>query len=190
MKKYCSVKNCGKPFVAKGWCKFHYQRVRVTGEIGPNFLKKRPDRSLDPYWFWIKVNKTKSCWEWGGAKNNTGYGTVNWDEKSVTAHVLGYKLQGHKIPKGLSLDHLCRNRACVRADHLEPVTHRENILRGISPSALHAKKTHCQKGHPFSGKNLSIRLKENGTKMRQCRTCRGWKGKSSYVKRKSALSYT
>ena len=48
----------------------------------------------------------------------------------------------------------CRNPACVNPDHLEPVSIRENLLRGVGPSAQHAKKTHCPAGHSYAGKNL------------------------------------
>jgi len=34
------------------------------------------------------------------------------------------------------------NRRCVNPDHLEPVTRRENILRGQSLMAHNARKTH------------------------------------------------
>jgi hypothetical protein len=61
------------------------------------------------------------------------------------------------VPTGLHLDHLCGNRSCVRPDHLEPVTQRENTLRGGSFSAVNAKKTHCIRGHEFAGENLGAR---------------------------------
>lgn len=71
------------------------------------------------------------------------------------------------IPDDLQLDHLCRNRLCVNPSHLEPVTCRENVLRGNGRCAANAKKTHCPRGHAYAGANLLI-----GTKgERCCRKC-------------------
>jgi hypothetical protein len=71
------------------------------------------------------------------------------------------------VPDGLELDHLCRNPGCVNPDHLEPVTHKENMLRGFNPSATNARKTHCHKGHFFDAENTYIAT----TGARRCRTC-------------------
>lgn len=87
------------------------------------------------------------CWEWQGAKDGTGYGKL-WDGKRLSpAHRVAYELFVGPIPSGLQIDHLCRNRACVNPAHLEPVTCRENILRGVGLSAVNAKKTQCLRGH-------------------------------------------
>ncbi len=61
-----------------------------------------------------------------------------------------------QIPSGLTLDHLCRVRNCVNPAHLEPVTHRENTLRGDGVTAINARKTSCHRGHPFAGENLYV----------------------------------
>jgi hypothetical protein len=113
--------------------------------------------------FWAKVQKTATCWIWLAAKVN-GYG--RFDGK------LAYKWiweQFHgKVPEGLELDHTCRNPACVRPEHLEPVTHQENVLRGRAAETSHnAKKTHCHAGHPFDEANTYVRP-DGG---RACRAC-------------------
>jgi hypothetical protein len=71
------------------------------------------------------------------------------------------------VPEGLELDHLCRVRGCVNPKHLEPVTHRENLMRGESWSAVNARKTHCPEGHPYDETNTYI----DGKGRRRCREC-------------------
>lgn len=115
--------------------------------------------------FWAKVVKGQ-CWVWNGA-NVKGYGQFWNGKRTVMAHRFGYELFKGNIPDGLTLDHLCRNPSCVRWDHLEAVTLKENILRSDSACAVHARKTHCPQGHPYSGDNLSKR--KIG---RACRICR------------------
>lgn len=108
------------------------------------------------------------CWKWTASLNSNGYGQL-WDPevgRARGAHRIVYEMMVGPIPDGLTLDHLCRNRTCVRPDHLEPVTNRENILRGESPSASHAKKTHCPRGHEYTPENTY-----QYARGRQCRTC-------------------
>ena len=103
-------------------------------------------------WFFNKVDKTESCWVWKGATLN-GYGKFLVNKKHVYSHKISYQLFKGEIPKGKELDHLCRNILCVNPEHLEAVTHRENVLRGIGPTAMNSKKTHCQRGHSYNEKN-------------------------------------
>ncbi|WP_227412199.1 HNH endonuclease signature motif containing protein [Cryobacterium sp. BB736] len=114
------------------------------------------------------------CIEWTGGLNGVGYGQFYLGRKLSPntgkgyAHRWAYEHYVGPIPEGMHLDHLCRNRKCVNPEHLEPVTLRENLLRGIGPSAVHAKKTHCPAGHEYAGDNLY----NHPTKiMRVCRTC-------------------
>jgi hypothetical protein len=85
----------------------------------------------------------------------------------VYVHRVVYEALVKPIPVGLVLDHLCRVRHCVNPAHLEPVTQRENVLRGETAPAANKAKTHCVRGHPFSGQNLILR--KSG--VRECRTC-------------------
>lgn len=130
--------------------------------------RRRPEADR----FWEKVNKDGPipercpdlgpCWLWTAGLQK-GYGM--FASHVIGAHVWAYTTLVGPIPKGLELDHLCYVRACVNPAHLEPVTKRENILRGESFAAKHARKTHCKNGHPFAGENLIIK------DCRRCLTC-------------------
>ena len=91
----------------------------------------------------------------------------------VLAHRVAYEISKGEIPDGLVIDHLCRNTYCVNPQHLEPVTHRVNCLRGVSPSAIHAQKTHCPHGHPYGPVN------RRGQRL--CRVCRRARRRSQEV---------
>lgn len=106
------------------------------------------------------------CLIWMSVCIADGYGHF-WLGKWVKAHRWSYEQKYGPIPDDLVLDHLCRVRCCVNPDHLEAVTSRVNCLRGISRSALNAKKTICQRGHALSGANLKIETSGS----RSCRKC-------------------
>jgi hypothetical protein len=109
------------------------------------------------------------CWPWVGGKCGAGYGRFAHEpHKQTTAHRVAYRLFGGHIPAGLHVDHLCRNRGCVNPEHLEPVTIRENLRRGVSWAATHMATTHCPQGHSYSGVNLYVHPR---TGRRRCRTC-------------------
>ena len=127
--------------------------------------------------FWAKVDKhgpipehrldLGPCWVWTAGTNRAGYGKFGVGREAgkqliVQAHRFAYELLAGSIPEGLELDHLCRNRPCVNPDHMEPVTHAENMARG------YAAKTHCVRGHEFTPENTCF---WNGTRKRRCRTC-------------------
>lgn len=137
-------------------------------------LPKPPEELL-----WAKVQKTATCWLWTGAKTDLGYGRMsigsvrNGTKRHVYAHRLAYELFRGAIPKGLELDHLCRNPSCVNPTHLEAVTRKTNQHRGMSPPGQNARKSHCLRGHPFDSENTRI----NSRGDRVCQMCVRIRGK-------------
>ena len=118
-----------------------------------------------------------NCWEWTAAKQK-GYGAVTIKRKVYRAHRVIYELLVGPIPEGLDLDHLCRNRACIRPSHLEPVSRGENIRRGSSHIAQQSAQTHCVHGHEFTEANTSWWKGH-----RSCRVC----GNLRAAKRRKAM---
>ncbi len=102
------------------------------------------------------------CREWTGAKQSMGYGHIGVEGHFLLVHRVFWVAERGEIPPGLTIDHLCRNRLCVLAAHLEVVTLAENTRRA---HPLHAE---CIQGHSLSGSNLYIA--PNGR--RTCRACR------------------
>jgi len=80
--------------------------------------------------FWRKVerNGEHGCWLWQGTKTN-GYGVTYAEGRGFMAHRISYILSKGSIGRGMQIDHLCRQRSCVKPDHLEAVTPQENIRR-------------------------------------------------------------
>jgi DNA-binding transcriptional regulator YiaG len=172
----CKAKDCEEPAKRLGWCFRHYHR-----HLGG----KDPD---EPTWhdktlterFWEKVDKNGPapawrpelgpCWVWVRGKTGAGYGTFGIGGGEIElAHRWSYMTEVGPIPEGTELDHLCRNRACVRPDHLDPVSHGTNMKRSpIVPSTINAGKAFCDSGHEFTPENT--RIKADGA--RECKECR------------------
>ncbi len=127
----CLVEACDEPARSRGYCVLHWSRVKRHGSadaIPPT----------DEERFWAKVDKSEfisptrgdlgPCWLWTGATVR-GYGVFWANGKNVIAHRFAYTLEYGSIPDGLTLDHLCYTRNCVRHSHLEPVTSGENVQR-------------------------------------------------------------
>ena len=125
------------------------------------------------------------CVPWMAAKTN-GYGVVQYEGRVRRAHRVVYEHVKGKIPEGFEVDHLCRNRACVNPDHLEAVPQPVNNMRSLSASALHARQSHCLRGHPLAGENLYLRKRGHKTE-RFCRECARIRDAARYQRRSPAM---
>lgn len=127
----------------------------------------RPARPIiERFWNHVQVDEESGCWLWTSFLDKDGYGvffTTRGGEQR--GHRFAYTHFVGPIPEGLVIDHLCRVRNCVNPAHLEPVTNRENILRGYLPWA---NRTHCSYGHEFTPENTYRVGKHHGRKCRRC----------------------
>lgn len=121
----------------------------------------------------LRVGEPDECWPYGGFRDRDGYGQFSsaWSGamSCYRAHRVMYEGTVASVPAGLVLDHLCRNRACCNPAHLEPVTHRENIMRGVGVAAVNAARTHCVNGHEFTADNTYLRKRPGGGRI--CKAC-------------------
>ncbi len=170
----CDVPECERRHLAKGYCKIHYYRVQRTGSpFGSTKLTleqrlnsrlvEGPVPEVDP--------SLGPCLLWTGSLSKSarsgGYGYLNdGTGRRVYVHRVNYEAHVGPIPKGLEIDHLCRVRHCARPEHLEPVTRRENQLRGDTFAARNIAKSECPAGHPYDDANTYVYPKG-----RKCRAC-------------------
>ncbi len=122
----------------------------------------------------ITGEPNSGCWLWIGACSDVGYGKIWNGDRVMEATRYVYEQIRGAIPEGLELDHLCRTRCCVNPSHLEPVTHQENMRRGIAgalASSRYAAMTHCVNGHKRTPGNVYLGQTAKGHVRRKCRAC-------------------
>lgn len=113
------------------------------------------------------IDASTGCWNWTAATSSHGYSNF-WNGAAYeSGHKFSYRHHKGEVPKGLHIDHLCRNRVCVNPDHLEAVTQRVNTLRGDTVARHNSVKTHCPRGHEYNETNTHI----DRTGARHCRPC-------------------
>lgn len=153
----CAFEGCGQPRRARGYCAGHYQQL-MKGRPLSKFVRTLPPAER----FWEYVTKTSGCWQWNGAKNNSGYGTFNVSRgEHWTAHRYSYSLLVGKIPAGMVLDHQCFNKSCVNPAHLTLCTQKQNLEN--RPGAYANSQTGVRGVHPDPhGKGFVAQVKHDG----------------------------
>lgn len=122
------------------------------------------------------ILRPDGCWDWGGNITTGGYGRfATADGKTVAAHRYVWLWLRGRIDEEKVIDHLCRNRACCNPEHLEPVTQRENLRRGLQ----FALKTHCKHGH------LYVPIKHGNNLW--CRECKKTHDHKMWLRRKERM---
>lgn len=127
--------------------------------------------------FFAKVEPAadgSGCLLWTGGLTVDGYGTFHFAGRLWRAHRWLMERGYGPIAPGLVIDHLCRNRRCVRPSHLEIVTITENVLRGDAPALARersARITHCPRGHAYDEANTYLYARRDGVVSRRCRAC-------------------
>lgn len=115
--------------------------------------------------------KTETCWLWLGGSSE-GYGRISFKRDgrafNFLTHRVAWALIHGRMPDQY-IDHLCRNPSCVNPAHLENVSNKENVLRGIGKTAVNSRKTHCRNGHEFTPENTYLVPKRNTRHCKQCR---------------------
>ena len=108
------------------------------------------------------------CWEWGKARNQDGYGIFSVAGKLIRAHRASWLIFHGEIPPGLLVCHKCDNPSCVNPNHLFVGTMQDNMDDAVRKGKFVISKTHCVRGHLYSGANVGVR--SDGARF--CRTCR------------------
>jgi hypothetical protein len=132
--------------------------------------------------FWSRVHRSSGCWEWMGSRTTAGYGNTRLRGRNEYAHRISYRIANGPLEEGLVIDHLCRNRACVRPEHLEAVLQLENVRRGAAPYG--AVRTTCRQGHdvtdpanvyksPRGDRRCRLCASERNTRRTEARRARG-----------------
>lgn len=119
----CSIEGCARTHEARGWCKIHYLRWHRHGdpniEVTPAYAT--PEEALA-----ARTEPQGNCLIWTGGLDASGYGSITTGGRRRPAHRVAWEIANGPIPDGLVMDHVCRNRACVRIEHLRTATAAQN----------------------------------------------------------------
>ena len=124
----CSFDGCGGKRKARGLCQTHYVQWWSGKPLAPRRRKFPDGTSAEEKVRALQVVNESGCYGWTGRLTQGGYAKVDDESrKDVPAHRVAYEMAFGPIHEGLVVNHLCGTSHCTRADHLEAVTHRENV---------------------------------------------------------------
>ena len=174
------------------------KRLAKRGEPGYNGTPPVPEENwgdLARLMYKVEVNQD-GCWMWKGARRTDRDGQIRTglylNGRLLSGTMAAWIITRGPVADGLEMDHYRMNPGpreapcstmCVNPDHLEPVSHRENVLRGRSPMAINSRKTHCPQGHELRDENL-VKSKWRRLGLRECRLCHNSSSKKYYENNK------
>lgn len=173
----CAVEGCERAAESRGWCITHYGNWYRNGD--PLATTRDPRYRFEQATAEGPVPEHRPdlgpCLIFTGSTNGgSGYGQFRYNGRNGYAHRYAWESTNGPIPVGLTIDHLCRVRTCVRLAHLELVTGQENTRRAA------AARTHCPAGHPLTGSNLT------GKGVKRCLRCEMAQRKRGAARRTNA----
>lgn len=108
------------------------------------------------------VTPRPDCRIWVRATRH-GYGCISIDGQMKQVHRVVWELVNGPIPDGMTIDHLCRVKACVNPEHLEVVTQAENVARAVPfrprssttrrSTVTPTLRSECLNGHEYTDDN-------------------------------------
>lgn len=157
MKRVCEFSGCGRKHKGHGLCGPHLTQRQKGGPLRP-ITKSLPFSER----FWLKVDKTETCWSWTATKVKGGYGHIGKEGKLILAHRASYEMAYGPIPPGSQVDHKCHNTSCVRPDHLQAVT---QPLNSQNRSGAQANSVTGVRGvHPYRNTGRFVACVKTGKK--------------------------
>lgn len=175
----CSIDGCeGDGKLTRDMCGMHYARWLRYGD--PLFVKYIKGDVMARFWSHVDQRGPDECWPWTSHVDDDGYGHFTVDSKSEYATRWLCEQTTGQMLSGWETDHLCHSRdsscrggktclhrRCCNPAHLEAVPKKVNVLRGLGPTAVNARKEVCDNGHEFTPENTIRRPTGN----RGCREC-------------------
>ena len=120
--RICEIPSCANKHHSHGFCRNHSNRYRRYGDpLAGRIVYSTPEEAFSNHTVWVD-----GCLIWTRAKNALGYGTLQSNNKLLSAHVFAWESNNGPIPGGHEIDHICWNPSCVNIDHLRLATTSEN----------------------------------------------------------------
>lgn len=135
--RICSLPDCSRRFVARGYCDPHYRRWKahgdpLAGRLYNATMPERLDHGRDD------SGGPDVCWPWTGGVDDWGYGVLRWKNRAFKAHRVAFRVDRGYWPtedKPLVLHH-CDNPPCCNPAHLYAGTNSDNTRDKVERGRL------------------------------------------------------